>query len=384
MNKKAIAILGAIFLLIVGTLAFLIYSKYSTKSTQTTAPANTTVDNTQQTESANQASATPVTGLTPNIVRLTDDQVISPVLFYNGSGMTYFDRQGGLYQAVLQDDAGQTVLVQKKKLDIPVKSGISRVLWPAKGDDFIVELVDSLGKKSWSYFNSKTQTYTDLPQQVYSLDWMPGGDKILYIWLENNKATLNIGNPDTSGWQYLGDMWELDDALSMSPDGMQALYYETGNSSVNNAINSVSIDGKVWKGLVKTGQNLGVLWSPDGQKFLFGKKDGQNQQFQLWYYNLMSGETKNLGLFTSVDKAVWDKDSNIIYAAVPNSGSAGTTSLTEDSFFRMDTTTLEKKQYPPASDVTVDGRDLFLNAIGDKLFFRNAQDGGLYYLDLTK
>ncbi len=378
--------MGAIFLLIVGTLAVLIYSKYASKQSQTDAPANTAGDNanTQQQEPAGQSSTTPAAGLSPNIVKLTDDQVVSPVLFYNSAGLTYFDRQGGLYQAVLQDDAGQTVLVQKKKLDIPAKPGISRILWPAKGDDFIAELADASGKKSWSYFNSKTQTYTDLPPQVYSLDWMPSGDKILYIWLENNKATLNIGNPDTSGWQYLGDMWELDDALSVSPDGMQALYYQTGNASANNPVNSVSIDGKVWKGLVKTGQNFGVLWSPDGQKFLFGKKDGQTQQFQLWYYNLMSGEAKNLGLFTSADKAVWDKDSNIIYAAVPNTGSAGSSSLTADTFYRMDTTTLEKKPYTASSDMAVDGRDLFLNAIGDKLFFRNAQDGGLYYLDLTK
>jgi Tol biopolymer transport system component len=144
----------------------------------------------------------------------------------------------------------------------------------------------------------------------------------------------------------------------------------------------VTSDGKLWRGLVKNGQNSGVLWSPDGQKFLFGKKDPVTQNYQLWVYNLTSGEIKNLGLFTTVDKAVWDKDSNVIYAAVPTSGAAGST-LTVDSFYRMDTATLDKKQYA-SSGASIDGRDLFLNATSDKLFFRNAQDGGLYYLDLTQ
>jgi len=305
-------------------------------------------------------------------------------LAYSGDGITYFDTLGNLYQTNLISNNGQLGLTGKKQTNIPVKASITQILWPQKGNNFMAQMTDATGKTAWSFFNGDTGLYTDLPPQVESVDWMPSGSQIMYIWLDNNKATLNIGNPDTTGYQKVGDMWETDDSIHISPDGSQILYYETNNNSGSNAINSVSIDGKVWKGLVTAGQNFGVLWSPDSQKFLFGKKDPVTQQYQLWVYNLTSGEVKNLGLFTTVDKAVWDSASQAIYAAVPNSGVAGGTALTKDSFYRMDISTLEKKQYDTGLAAAIDGRDLFLDSTGTKLFYKNAQDGGLYYLDLTQ
>jgi hypothetical protein len=392
MNKKAIAILGAIFILIVGTLGFLIYAKYSGSKTPATPPVtNNNASTTPPVVTQNTASTTPPSS---NIVQLTSDQVVSPALFFNGTGISYFDHQGNLYQASLQNNNGQLTLTGKKQLDIPQKPGITKILWPAKGNDFIAQLTDSTGKTTWSYFNSNTSSYTNLSSQVESVDWMPAGDKIMYVWLDNGKASLSLGNPDTSGHKTLAVMWEIDDQLHVSPDGSQALYFETQNTSANNLINSVTADGKLFKGLVKNGQNFGVLWSPDGQKFLFGKKDPVTQNYQLWVDNLTSGAVMNLGLFTTMDKAVWSSDSNVIYAAVPSTGmavpeglntagSAAGGQLTADSFYRLNTTTLDKKQYQ-SSGAAIDGRDMFLNSTGDKLFFRNAQDGGLYYLDLTQ
>ena len=385
MNKKAIAILGAIFLLIVGTLGFLIYSKYA--GTKTPAPASVAENPgvaSGTPEVVDVSSSTPEAVLPTGIVKLTDDQVVSPALFYNGAGITYFDRSGLLYQTSLQENGNITSLTDKKKLDIPVKRNIVKIIWPSNGNDFIAQFVDQFGNPAWSYFNSLTQTYTDYPSQITSVDWMPSGKQIMYIWLENGKATLNVSDPDTKNWKTLADMWENDDVLSVSPDGGQVLYYEVANSKAINPINLVSSDGKIWKGLVKTGLNFGVLWSPDGQKFLFAKKDFNTQKYQLWVYNLASEENKNLGLFTTVDKAIWSKDSNFIFAAVPSSGNADNGSLTADAFYRMDISSLEKKQYPQNSEAPIDGRDLFLNSMGSKLFFRNAQDGGLYYLDLTQ
>lgn len=386
MNKKAIAILGLIFFLIVGTLLFLIYSKYSgSKNTADKGNINATTTPTDLNNLPDDlATTTPPQQASSNIVKLTSEQVLSPALFYNGNGITYFDRAGSLYQAGFQDNGGKIELLEKKKLDIPVKGNLSKILWPLKGDNFIAEFTTAGGQKTWSFFDSATQAYTDFPSQVTAVDWMPTGNKIMYIWTENGKSTLNIGDPDTKNWQFVGDMWENDDAINISPDGTQILYFQTANASADNAINVVSSDGKLWRTLVKNGQNYGVLWSPDGQKFLFGKKDSSTQKYQLWVYNLTSGEVKNLGLFTNTEKVLWDKDSNIIYAAVPNLGNLGSNSLTSDNFFRMDITTMEKKQYQQDTEFSIDGRDLLLNILSDKLFFRNAQDGGLYYLDLTK
>jgi hypothetical protein len=389
MNKKAIAILGAIFLLIVITLGFLIFSKYvGKKSPVASNPGALTTASTSPTNAngANAASTTPLTG-TPasGVIQLSTDQVVSPALFFNGQGITYFDNQGNLYQASLQDNNGQLQLADKKQLNIPIKSNITNILWPAKGNDFIARFTNSSGQPAYSYFNSTTQTYTDLPSQVQSVDWMPSGTQIMYIWWQNNKGTLKIGNPDATNYQNLAAVYKNDDEVHVSPDGSQLLIFENNNPATDNPINSVTTDGKIWKTLVSDGQNFGVLWSPDGQKFLFGKKDLNTQAYQLWVYNLTSGELVNLGLFTTPSKAVWASDSNTVYAAVPSSApAAGSNSLTADTFFSIDTTTLGKTQYNSGITAPIDAIDLLLNSTGDKLIFKNAQDGGLYYLNLKQ
>src|ERR1051326_4745099 len=138
MNKKAIAILGAIFLLIVGTLGFLLYTKYKSNNNTTTPPgpivdknqSSTTPDNTGD-GGNNPATTTPANNSSSPFVKLSGDQVISPAIFYNGNGVTYFDTSGTLYQAD---------------------------------------------------FNSS--------------DWMPNGDKIIFIWADQGKSTINMAGLD--------------------------------------------------------------------------------------------------------------------------------------------------------------------------------------------
>jgi hypothetical protein len=380
MNKKAIAILGAIFILIVGTLGFLIYSKYSSKTPEVVVNNNGNASVTP----TGLISPTPTPVLQSNIVNLTGDQVISPILFFSGTGIDYFDHQGNLYQALLQNSNGQMVFSEKKQLAIPSKSGITKILWSPKTQDFIAQFLDSTGSPRFSYFNYKLGQYIDLPPQIISIDWAPSGEQVYYVWLQDNKATLSIASPDAKDYKVLTELWEPDNEIHVSPDGTQILYFETNNSGVNNSINSVTSDGKVFKGLVKNGQNYGVLWSPDSQKFVFAKKDINSQGYQLWVYNLTSGAVMSLGVMTTVDKVVWDGASTYVYASVPNSPPTASNALTLDKFYRVDINTLEKKQYPQDAATPVDGRDLLISTSGDKLFFRNAQDGGLYYLDLTQ
>lgn len=388
MNKKAIAILGAIFLLIVGTLGFLIYSRYATKSESSENPPVN--ENPVPGEYENPTGEDPVVENptttpehTQRFVRLTQDQVLSPALFYDGTGLTYFDRQGKVYLQDFQDQNGTVALVNLRNLDYPVKAYIEKILWPRTGKNYIAQL-NSAGKRSWSFFDVDKKEYMDLPSQVYWLDWMPDGQKILFVWLDKGKATLNMANPDTTGYQEISELWEQDNAISVSPDGLNILFYRTESQEASNAIKLTTPDGKVWRDLVKDGYNYGVLWAPDSQKFLFGKKERNTQKFQLWYYDLMTGEVKNLGLPTTVDKAVWDKEGKYVFSAVPTAGTAGDGNLTIDKFYRINTQDLsDKKEYDPGQ-LQVDGRDLFLSGDGARLFFKNAQDGSLYYLDLTK
>lgn len=403
MNKKAIVILGAILLLIVGTLGFLVYSRYSGDNGDNTTqpPIDNPNDDTSGTGTNpdDGGADEPITPEPPveKFIQLTSGkQVVSPVLFYNGNGVTYLDQSGKFFKSDFETSAdGLLQLIRTRNLNIESKSGISKILWPKNGDDFMAE-VASGGNKSFSYFNFDTGAYVDLPTQVKAVQWLPAGDKILFIWVDKGadgveKASLNIANPDTMGYQQVAELWETDDELYLSPDGLSVILNRTRNTEPANGILMTTPDGKIWKDLVKEGYNLGVLWSPDSQKFLFSKRERSGRNFQLWLYDLYTGEVKNLGVSGAPQKAVWAQDSRTVYFATPrdsaeiidpaNLGSLNGT-FTTDAFYKIDTGTLEKTEYLPES-FSIDGRDLFLNPGEDKLFFKNAQDGGLYYLDLT-
>ncbi len=354
MNKKAVAILGAIFVLIVVTLGFLIYQKYSGKpSASDTA---TTTPDTQQ----NPATSTVDSGLgNSSLVQLTTSSIVSPTLFFNGSGITYFLPTGDLYQADLTDATGSPlVLSRQRNLSITAKAGLSKILWPPAGNNFMAQSSSASGTV-WSYFNSQTGTYTDLPKQITAFDWMPTGDKIIYVWLQDGKASLNLSDPDSSNWKKIADMWETDDQISISPDGTNIIYYETQNASSTNPIYLTTPDGKMWKTLVLTGYNMGALWSPDGQKILFGKRDSVTGAYQLYYYNLLTGGTLPLNVATTPDKAVWGSDSATVYAAVAGVG--------PDSFVKINMATGNQTAYPDVGR-QVSAQNLFLDQNNTKLF----------------
>lgn len=407
MNKKAIAILGAIFILIVGTLGFLVYSRYGSKKQTSSAPQNQAADsaatgnsdnNTVSGSGDNSGTSTPFdntgnsqsTSTPPannsggiQVYRLTDEPVYNPIIFYNGTAISYFNRDGEVYQAAINQNNTPWQLNEKIKLDMPIKPRIDRIIWPSQGNDYIAEIQEG-SKKYFSYFNAQTKTYVDYPGQVISVGWLPAADKIMYIWLDKGKATLNISDPDTRNWQEVAEMWEQDDQIEIAPNGQSIAYYETNNPGSKNAINLVTPDGKVWQGLIKDGYNYGVLWSPDSKKFLFNKKDSMTQKYQLWAYSMENSAAVNLGLFTTLDKVVWSKDGRTVLAAVPKmtSPTAESGSLTQDDFYKIDIATLSNKIYPMAS--AVDARNLFLHPTSDKLFYKNLQDGYLYYLDFSQ
>jgi Tol biopolymer transport system component len=380
LNKKAIAILGAIFLLIVGTLGFLIYQKYGSKKTTplpiTTVPGPTeTVQPPPDTTPAVVEPAPSLSGAT----KLTDDQVVSPVLFFQGNGVTYFTGGGQLFQNDLQNASGKISLVNKRELTIALKSGITKILWPSTGNNFIAELQNG-GNRSWSFYDSDKGAYVDLPSQITSLSWLPGGQKIAYIWLDNNgKSSLNIANADNTNYQNVAEIWENDDEIVVSPDGQSILYYERNSNGAKNPINLTTPDGKVFKSMLKDGYNFGVLWSPDSKKFVFGKRDPASQKFQLWIMDVSSGEIKNLGVSGTPDKAVWSSDSQNLYAAVSGSSSVGSSG---EKLVKINITSGQTQEFD--LNVPADARNLFLDSSGSALFFKNYQDGGLYYVDVSK
>ncbi|HEX3095919.1 MAG TPA: hypothetical protein VHQ20_02250, partial [Patescibacteria group bacterium] len=167
---------------------------FKKKSPTTTNTNVNTVPAVVETPPTNTAPPTPTAPATA-AVRLTDagEAVLSPILFYQGNGISYFNSGGQLFQTDLQITNGTALLSNKKQLSIALKANISKIIWPMAGNNFIAEF-NSGSKPTWSVYQTNKAAYTDIPTQVYSLDWMPSGDKIMFTWVDaSGKATLNIG-----------------------------------------------------------------------------------------------------------------------------------------------------------------------------------------------
>lgn len=390
MNKKAITILGAIFLLIVGVLGFLWYQK--SRLTPPPPPAilpPPPVSLVPPPAEPPPGTLPPPPGTQPppaglnsvKAVKLTNNvQAVSPVLFYSGSGVTFFNKNGQLFQADIESSGSTFLLSNTRELTVPLKQNLTKILWPQAGRNYIAEgYLDN--NKRWSVYVAETGEYKDLPPQVTSVNWMPGGDKILYVWLDNNnKATLNVANPDNTGYQVVTDFWEPDNEISLSPDGKNILFFQTKNEATPNKINLVTSDGKIFKSVVQDGFNRGVLWSPDSKKFLFMRRETGSSRFQLWVANLFSGEIKNLNLYTSIDKVLWSGDSQYVYAAVPNAAAAQA-GAREDSLHKISLATGDVQEFKP--EVAVDVAEMFLTSAQNRIIFKNLLDGDLYTISLA-
>ncbi len=376
MNKRAIAILGAIFLLIVGTLTFLIFQRRAANQ-QAVGPDDTNPTPTP-TYGLPLPSATPTPEVTPTtvatglkLVSLATGGVISPILFYQGNGIAYFNAQGQLFQADLDTSNTDPKLTNMRELGVPAKTGITKVSWPAAGNNYLVELTTADGGTAWAVYVSTKGVYVDVPKQVTGITWMPDGEQLLYLWLENGKTNLNISPADLSTWQTITDMWENDDAIAIAPDGRTILFWRTKSGETTNKINLVSPDGKLFRTIVKDGYNVGALWSPDSQKFAFNKRS-ETGVMQLWIGNVYTGEVQNMNVDARLDQVTWAPDSKTMYAASGNAGG--------DLLYKIDVAAQTQRVVEVASRISP--AEMFMSADGKGLFFRNNLDGGLYYLNV--
>ncbi len=381
MNKRAIIILGAVFILIVGVLGFLIYKRSTSNSnSNTVANTNTTTTPVQtETPPPDNTPTTPASAA----VRLTDagDAIITPALTLQGNGIDYLNTKGQLFQTDYDVTGGTALLKNKRELSIPLKSSISQIIWPTAGNNFIAQF-NTGSKPTWSVFQADKAAYADIPSQVYSIAWMPSGDKVAFVWVDGSgKATLNIGNPDTTGYQSLFQFYESDDNISVAPDGQHFAFWRTQTSDYSsNQIVMVDKTGKIFNVIVKDGYNTGAVWSPDSKKILFNKRDPSSQKMALWEADVTTGETKNLNVDTTLDKVLWSRDGFTVFAGVPNTGTAGQ-GLTQDTIYKINTTSGDQKKFEPG--LAVDARALLLSTDFSILFFLNAQDNSLYYIPVN-
>ena len=377
------SIIKKIFFLSVLILAMslLFWGVYNLSFKKTTAPVA------QEPAPTVEAPAIPKT--LPQIAAISDEAVISPVLTGDGSQIKYYSRATGQVYEIDLDGGNKSTLAST---ELP---GINNIFWSEDGTKVISKFIKPDGMQFF-YYDYTTQKGTPLKKNVDEIAWQTSGNKIFYKYYDEQtkKRSLNISDPDGSGWSKLADIDYRNVSIAQIPQSGLVSFWNSPDALTETIFTSVPLIAGEKKTIFQGKFGADYLWSPDGSLALVSHTDVRGgSKMQLATMNYNGGEYKNLDAPTFVSKCAWSKDNKTIYYALPggippsailpneyNEGKITTT----DTFWKINIETGEKARLIETDKIgnKYDTTQIFLNADESKLFFTNKIDGKLYRIDL--
>jgi hypothetical protein len=292
----------------------------------------------------------------PKLTKILDEPAISPVVTFDGSGYWYFNSKGQMFRRSFTDD---------KITEHAFSSllSLTKAIWSPKDENFIAVTNDSL-----NFFDNKTNSYTALPKNIQSFDWMPDGSRIVYIWKggDNKTQSITLANADASGFTKIKDVFWPDLTVKVSPDGKNALLVRSNIQDVNQ-VYKVDLQTGNFETVIDAGRNIDVKWvSPT--EFLYNQTI--NTQYNIKLYDFATRQSTDLALSTTLDKIVVDNTGKNIYAAATDRGNEALWKINLESL-------LKQKIYD--FDASVMPSKLILN--GQNILIVNGPDNKLYYFE---
>lgn len=299
----------------------------------------------------------------PLIKKVLDESVIAPAASLDNSAVWYFNSEGRLFR-VNTDGSG----LSEFPLPSLTTGKLKQALWSKSGTDFIA-VTGSVVDELKFYYNSSKKTYTSLPANIQSLDWMPDGQRVLYIWKpsDNSSPKLAIANADGTGYRSIKDVYWPDLKVLAGPDGKTALLVRSDIQGDINKIYFIDLATGVFGTPIDQGKNISAAWI-SSNRFIFTRSTAEAYPKVLLYDYLIKGSL-DLNINTTLDKIVVDKEGKFLYAAVPSKDGSG------DTFIKLDLNNLKQETYfKPSTNVQAVG----LIMIGNTIYFTDAQDGKFY------
>jgi hypothetical protein len=307
----------------------------------------------------------PVASDTLQLKKILDESVIAPIGSLNNSAIWYFNSEGRLFR-VNTDGTG---LSEFPLPALPGTANLNQALWPQSGSDFIAVSRTGVAEVK-NYYNSTLKTYTDLAVNIKSLDWLPDSQRVIYVWQsgDHQHQQLVMASADGTGFTKISDLFWPDLKVLASPDGKTALLYRTNIQDEINKIYSVNLTTGVISTLIDQGKNIGAIWVPGQNKFVFAQSSGATYP-RLYLYDPATRQATDLNLSTTLGKIAFDSTGQLIYAAIPKAGNSG------DLFIKKDLTSLTQDiYYDPQENINAIG----LLMVGNGLYFTNATDQKFY------
>lgn len=302
------------------------------------------------------------------IVLAVDEQVISPISSFDGSAIWYFNKNGRLFRVSI-DGSNLT------EFPLPaLRSGtvFHHAAWPASGSDIMTVIKSGL-EEIKNYYSNTDKTYTELPANVQSFDWLPDGRRIVYVWKRGDGAApqLVVANADGSGFKILNEVFWPDLTVKASPTDSKALLVRSKTEGEINKVYQADLTTGEFETVVNEGKNLDVMWLANGRKFLFTRATASSVP-RVFLYNFDSKTITDLNINTTLAKLTVGSDGRTLFAAVPN------TNLSSDRFIRIDLNSfLQEVIYEPLENLRV--RELML--VAGRIYFVNSSNSKLYYLN---
>jgi len=326
---------------------------------------------------------------TPEKISVISSQPVLGPFFDKKSGtISYYSAKDGTVWTVNADGSGEKQIVSKT-LD-----GLKNVLW-SPDHSKVLTTFEKNGQQSFYQYDYNTNKGTQLKNGLDTVAWDNTGAKIFYKYYDSTtqKRSINIADPDGSGWQKIADTEFKNVSISPVPSTSNVSFWNFPNADEETQLTIVGAVGGEPNVILKGKFGADYLWSPDGTQALVSSLASNDSKMTTLGLVTVNGQYHDLAIPTIVSKCVWSNDGKSIYYALPGAipdnarmpnDYQDNKFMTDDTFWKIDITTGEKSRLINASEINgkYDSSDLFLSATESDLYFINRSDQKLYKIKL--
>jgi Tol biopolymer transport system component len=348
---------------------------------------NPRVENTKTIEVKSQPSA-PITEKEEFIKSLTDEKIMSPTYDSKDNSVLYFVPRSREIKKVSLDTSSSSPIMTLSGEPL-------HAVWSPLQTQALVE-IKTIENTKWYLVDIDKKTELPLKDGMEMPIWTNMGDRIVYKYYDakTKERSINIANPDGSDWKKIAESPFKNMSADVMPQGSLLMFWNQGNAFEETSLRSVSLIGGDVKTLFSGKFGADYAFSPDGQKILVSSTDQKGGSSLMLGMLLNQGtQYQNLLIPTMVSKVAWAKNGKSIYYALPGSLPDGSVMpndyfskpiLTQDTFWKVNIETGEKKRLVEMKDITrsYDVSALLIDDNETMLTFVNRADGKLYRIKL--